>query len=177
MWTTAKDIAERIDDALVALKAGGVSAEEEAARIELRAEQLSRWRTGKEANPRVRTLARWARQRGWPVTVWQEGGPMPSQFVNRPVNGVGDDGPVFVPTATRAALTRLMGLVEKAGPDGTVPAELVRAAVMETAMALGWDAATLAREAAPAARGGSGPPLQRALRGAAPPSRGPAPPR
>lgn len=154
MWTPATDIAERIDDALDALKRAGVDAEEEAERIGLTAGQLSRWRSGKEKSPRVKTLARWARQRGWPPTVWQEGGPMPGQFVNRPVNGPGAAPSVFVPTATQAALTRLLSLASEAIPDGTISAEVVRTAVAEAIFALGQDAARLSPAAGAAERGG-----------------------
>jgi len=81
MRPLASDIAARIDDALRALARVGVDAEDEAESLGVSAGQLSRWRTGKAKKPRRHTLDAWARQRGWPPAVWEEGGPMPSTLI------------------------------------------------------------------------------------------------
>lgn len=149
-WTPAENIGTRIKDLRTAL---GLDQRPFGELAGVGYTQVSEWENGKATPPRGR-LERLARRLELPLAIFEEGGPMPSGAVNRPVNGPGAAARVFVPAATQAALTRLLALASEAGPEGMIPAAVVRAAAAEAIYALGRDAATLSLGAARAAREG-----------------------
>lgn len=149
-WTPARDIGLRIKDLRAVL---GLDQRPFGELAGVGYTQVSEWENGKATPPRGR-LERLARRLGVPLAIFEEGGPMPSAVVNRPVNGPGAAARAFVPAATQAALTRLLALASEAGPEGMIPAAVVRAAAAEAIYALGQDAATLSPGVAPSAREG-----------------------
>lgn len=138
-WTPAGNIGARIKDLRTAL---GLDQRPFGELAGVGYTQVSEWENGKATPPRGR-LERLARRLELPLSIFEEGGPMPSAVVNRPVNGPRERAPIFQPTETRAALNRLLALASAAGAGGAVPMEDVRAGVLEAVEALGRDAATL----------------------------------
>ncbi|KKL51549.1 hypothetical protein LCGC14_2294340, partial [marine sediment metagenome] len=82
-WVLASDFKARIEDLSKAL--GDIEPAELAERAEVGPEQVRRWLRD-EVKPRQKSLERWAKREGWPITIFTEGGPMPSSVVNKPVN-------------------------------------------------------------------------------------------
>jgi transcriptional regulator with XRE-family HTH domain len=129
-WPLASDIAGRIRRIREALGAPGepLSQSELARRAGVRASQVSQWERGAQRPSRSR-LERWADREGWPIAVFQEGGPLPSPALRddagaespRPVDGA------TVPRDLDELLARFYHLMADAAARGQpVPAELAR---------------------------------------------------
>lgn len=81
-WTRAENIADRIADLKEAL--GYRHNPELAKRAGVGKQQVSFWLNGKQRPPKQR-LESWAEREGWPIAIFQQGGPMPSSVVNSTV--------------------------------------------------------------------------------------------
>lgn len=88
-WTIATDIAERIKDLRKVLQSKPdkkLPQEELGMRAGVRPSQVSQWERGVQQPSRSR-LERWAEREGWPVDIFAEGGPKPSEVLSPTVNG------------------------------------------------------------------------------------------
>ena len=82
-WTRAENIADRIDDLKKAL---GIRHNRELAeRAGVGKQQVGAWIRGQQ-RPSQSRLASWAKREGWPISIFEEGGPMPHLVVNGTVN-------------------------------------------------------------------------------------------
>ena len=82
-WTVASDIADRIKNLREFL--GGdtrkaILQETLARRAGVRTSQVSQWERGAQSPSKSR-LERWAEREGWPVEIFQDGGPMPTEVL------------------------------------------------------------------------------------------------
>jgi transcriptional regulator with XRE-family HTH domain len=87
-WTVASDIAARIRNLREALGGGGETPllqEDLGRRAGVRASQVSQWERGAQRPSRSR-LERWAEREGWPVTIFQDGAPLPSELLGGPLS-------------------------------------------------------------------------------------------
>lgn len=82
-WSIASDIGERLAELRDAL---GITSEELAKRAGVWPPQVSNWITKKQ-KPTKRRLVDWALREGWPIEMFQEGGPRPATVVTRHVSG------------------------------------------------------------------------------------------
>lgn len=83
-WTVASDIAERIKELRRFLGTGSkgiLSQEELGKRAGVRPSQVSQWERGVQ-QPSKSRLESWAEREGWPVTIFAEGAPRPSQAMS-----------------------------------------------------------------------------------------------
>ncbi len=80
-WILASDIAERIRDLREFLGAGpkgSLSQEDLGKRAGVRPSQVSQWERGVQ-QPSKSRLESWAEREGWPVTIFADGEPKPSE--------------------------------------------------------------------------------------------------
>lgn len=77
--TVATDLAERLEDLWRAL--GKPTWRRIAKRAGVHPQQLKQWRLPDGQRPPLRRLETWAQREGWPVGIFAEGGPMPSDVV------------------------------------------------------------------------------------------------
>lgn len=87
--------------------------------------QASAWKHKRQTPPPA--VLEWAaQQNGWPLAIFAEGGPMPSEIVNRPVNGsnegeagqIGENGPkVYSASGTSRARASDSATAEVYRPD------------------------------------------------------------
>jgi len=114
-WQLASDYPARVTNLREAL--GGISQRELGNRAGVGKQQISNWERGKQEPPK-RRLEKWCDVEGWTIGIFTEGGPMPSEVVNLPVNrkfytaeGSGTVKPAEVCTAAtviRSPLGRLL---------------------------------------------------------------------
>lgn len=85
-WEVASDVAQRIRDLREAV---GWTQAQLAQRVNRLVGAVSKWERGVKRPPRT-VLERLAKQQGWPVEIFGEGGPMPSVVIRRrPEEGAG----------------------------------------------------------------------------------------
>lgn len=82
-WIVAANIAERLQDLRIAL--GLRTQIELGRRAGVGKQQVGKWLRGVQSPSRQR-LDSWADREGWPIAIFEEGGPMPSTIVNCAVN-------------------------------------------------------------------------------------------
>jgi transcriptional regulator with XRE-family HTH domain len=133
-WVRAGNIAERMADLRGALE---LTQEEMAAQAGVRYTAVSEWETAKARPPKGR-LEALARRLGIPVTVFQEGGPMPSTLVNR-LTAARSPGPASM-AGSRAEARFLEALRELT--DYAQRGESVPASVAMELLAGVWNAVT-----------------------------------
>ena len=88
-WTIASDIADRIKNLRMLLGGGDgrpIFQEQLARRAGVRTSQVSQWERGSQRPSRNR-LERWAEREGWPIEIFREGAPMPSEILSPPAPG------------------------------------------------------------------------------------------
>ncbi len=160
-WTVASDIAERIKDLRRVLGTGSrgmLSQEELGRRAGVRPSQVSQWERGVQ-HPSKSRLESWAEREGWPVTVFAEGEPKPSETMSvaggsTDVRGssaaVGRQGGAQDPDEILARFYRLMASAAERGTPW--PAEL--AGVMEEMHRVAKRGSGVARETSDRGVGG-----------------------
>ena len=92
-WIRAENIAERMSDLR---DATGWSQADLGERVDRVWQTVSDWERGERPPPR-RVLVRLAREQGWDIEIFTEGGPMPSTVVNKPVNNRSEEEGKNVP--------------------------------------------------------------------------------
>jgi len=127
-WTVAADIADRIRK-LRSLLGGEegkpILQEELAQRAGVRKSQVSQWERGAQRPSRSR-LERWAEREKWPVEIFREGAPMPSEILSDSVD-VGGPGPVsfgapdLPSTDPNQILARFYEVLAEASRGGSPP--------------------------------------------------------
>ncbi len=160
-WTVASDIAERIKDLRRVLGTGSrgmLSQEELGRRAGVRPSQVSQWERGVQ-QPSKSRLESWAEREGWPVTVFAEGEPKPSETMSVAGGSTdargssatdGWEGGADDPDAILARFYRLMASAAERGTPW--PAEL--AGVMEEMHRVAKRGSGVARETSDRGVGG-----------------------
>lgn len=78
-WEVANAIAARLGDLRDVLETTQAAL---AIRAGVQSKQFSAWMTGRQRPPKTR-LETWAKREGWPLEIFAEGGPMPSDVIGR----------------------------------------------------------------------------------------------
>lgn len=100
----ATEIGTRLRDLRAAL---GWSQADLAAKVGRQVNAVSEWETGKRTPPRS-VLARLAHDLELPVSVFEDGGPMPATLVNRPATARSDAGGLTMGGPAEGAFLRAM---------------------------------------------------------------------
>ena len=112
-WIRATNIAERMSDLRDAM---GWDQADVAKLVDRTWQTVSDWERGLRPPP-SKVLTRLAREQGWPITIFTEGGPMPASIVNSAVNNRPRE------VMERGATYRVGSPTgEPAAPEGTDPA-------------------------------------------------------
>ncbi len=133
-WVLASDIAERIRDLRRVLSGEPdrvVPQEELGKRAGVRPSQVSQWERGAQKPSRSR-LERWAEREGWPVTIFAEGSPMPSDVLtpsasrdHETANAVSGGEPAAAERTPEHILTRFYQVMAASAKQGSpLPPEL-----------------------------------------------------
>ena len=81
MWEIAEDLPKRMRELRKALD---LTQDQFGQVVGRNGRQISNWETGAQ-RPHARNLVRWAKEHGWPLEIFQEGGRTPLELVNVPV--------------------------------------------------------------------------------------------
>jgi len=115
-WVLASDFAARVRELRKVL---GLTQATMASLLNVNPGQVSTWERGQQQPPQ-KNIQRWTEDQGWPLEIFQEGGGMPLDLVNVPVNDYSTKGCALVQDRKLRELLRAMltkAAEEECSPD------------------------------------------------------------